>query len=40
MTAKKLFRLDRDEGLSVRRWRGRKRATGTRAPMAIAQGPN
>jgi putative transposase len=35
-----LFRLYRDEGLSVRRRRGRKRATGTRAPMAIPQGPN
>jgi putative transposase len=40
MNEKKLFRLYRDEGLSVRRRRGRKRATGTRAPMAIPQGPN
>lgn len=40
MNEKKLFRLYKDEGLSVRRRRGRKRATGTRAPMAIPQGPN
>ncbi len=36
---KKLYRLYREEGLAVRRRRGRKRATGTRAPMAIPQGP-
>ena len=40
MNKKKLFRLYSDEGLSVRRRRGRKRATGTRAPMATPQGPN
>ena len=40
MNRKKLFRLYSDEGLSVRRPRGRKRATGTRAPMAIPQEPN
>jgi len=40
MNHKKLFRLYREEGLSVRRRRGCKRATGTRAPMAIPQGPN
>jgi len=40
MNHKRLYRLYRDEGLSVRRRRGRKRATGTRAPMAIPQGPN
>ena len=40
MNAKKLWRLYREEGLSVRRRRGRKRATGTRAPMALPQGPN
>jgi putative transposase len=40
MNAKKLLRLYREEGLSVRRRRGRKRATGTRAPMALPQGPN
>jgi putative transposase len=39
MNEKKLFRLYREEGLSVRRRRGRKRATGTRAPMAIPQEP-
>jgi putative transposase len=40
MNHKRLYRLYRDEGLSVRRRHGRKRATGTRAPMAIPQGPN
>lgn len=40
MNHKKLLRLYREEGLMVRRRRGRKRATGTRAPMAIPQGPN
>ena len=40
MNHKKLLRLYREEGLSVRRRRGRKRATGTRAPMALPQGPN
>ncbi len=34
MNKKKLFRLYKDEGLAVRRRRGRERATGTRAPMA------
>ena len=33
MIEKKLYRLYREEGLSVRRRRGRKRARGTRAPM-------
>ncbi len=37
---KKLRRLYRDERLQVRRRGGRKRALGTRAPMAIPQGPN
>ncbi len=37
---KKLFRLYREERLTVRRRSGRKRALGTRAPMAIPQGPN
>ena len=36
----KLYRLYREERLAVRRRRGRKRATGTRAPMALPQGPN
>jgi putative transposase len=40
MNEKKLLRLYREEGLQVRRRRGRKRATGTRAPMALPQGPN
>ncbi|MGI9127499.1 MAG: IS3 family transposase [Roseomonas sp.] len=37
---KKLLRLYREEGLKVRRRGGRKRALGTRAPMALPQGPN
>jgi len=40
MNHKKLLRLYREEGLTVRRRRGRKRATGTRAPMTVPQGPN
>ena len=40
MNKKKLFRLYREEGLAVRRRRGRKRATGTRVPMALPDGPN
>jgi putative transposase len=40
MNKKQLYRLYREEGLSVRRRRGRKRATGTRAPLALPQGPN
>lgn len=40
MNEKKLFRLYSEEGLSVRRRRGRKRAAGTRAPMAVPQAPN
>jgi len=40
MNHKKLYRLYREEKLAVRRRRGRKRATGTRAPMALPQGPN
>jgi len=40
MNKKKLFRLYREERLEVRRRRGRKRATGTRAPMAVPDGPN
>ena len=39
MNHKKLRRLYREEGLSVRRRRGRKRATGTREPMPIPNGP-
>lgn len=37
---KKLFRLYREERLMVRKRGGRKRALGTRAPMAVPQGPN
>ncbi|WGF90759.1 IS3 family transposase [Marinivivus vitaminiproducens] len=37
---KKLFRLYREERLTVRRRGGRKRALGTRAPIALPQGPN
>ena len=37
---KKLFRLYREEGLTVRRRGGRKRAIGTRAPMAVPQSQN
>ena len=40
MNHKKLFRLYREERLTVRRRGGRKRALGTRAPMAMPQGPN
>ncbi len=40
MNKKRLFRLYREEGLAVRRRRGRKRAAGTRAPMALPDGPN
>ena len=38
MNHKKLYRLYREEGLAVRRRRGRKRATGTRAPAGVAAG--
>src|SRR4030088_389594 len=37
---KKLFRLYREEKLDVRRRGGRKRAIGTRAPMAVPVAPN
>ena len=40
MNHKKLRRLYAEERLQVRRRGGRKRALGTRAPMAIPQGPN
>lgn len=40
MNQKKLRRLYTEEKLQVRRRGGRKRALGTRAPMAIPQGPN
>ena len=35
---KKLYRIYREEGLTVRKRGGRKRAVGTRTPMAIPQG--
>src|SRR3954453_13742417 len=37
---KKLFRLYREEKLTVRRRGGRKRAIGTRAPMTVPTAPN
>lgn len=40
MNLKKVYRLYSEEQLTVRKRRGRKRARGTRAPMAIPQGPN
>ena len=40
MNHKKLRRLYREERLQVRRRGGRKGALGTRAPMALPQGPN
>jgi putative transposase len=40
LNAKKLYRLYREEGLAVRRRRGRKRATGTRAPATVPIRPN
>ena len=39
MNHKKLRRLYREEGLSVRRRRGRKRATGTRRPLSVPGRP-
>ena len=40
MNLKKVYRLYREEGLAVRRRRGRKRALGTRAPLKTALRPN
>src|SRR6516162_6668342 len=37
---KKLFRIYREQRLTVRHRGGRKRALGTRAPMALPQGPD
>ena len=37
---KKLYRLYKEERLTVRKRGGRKRALGTRAPMAVPQGSN
>jgi len=39
MNHKKLYRLYSDEGLAVKRRRGRKRARGTRSPMPVALRP-
>jgi putative transposase len=40
MNRKKVYRLYREEGLMVRRRRGRKRALGTQAPLKSARRPN
>lgn len=40
MNHKKLYRLYKDEGLTVKRRKGRKRATGVRAPVDAPQRPN
>ena len=40
MNHKKLYRIYREEGLAVKRRRGRKRARGSRTPMPVAQRPN
>ena len=40
MNHKKLYRIYREEGLSVKRRRGRKRARGSRTPMPAAAHPN
>lgn len=40
MNHKKLYRIYREEGLSVKRRGGRKRARGTRVPMPAAGQPN
>jgi putative transposase len=40
LNRKKLYRLYRQERLTVRKRGGRKRALGTRAPMAVPQGRN
>ncbi len=40
MNLKWVYRLYREERLTVRKRRGRKRALGTRAPMAVPHAPN
>lgn len=40
MNEKKLYRIYREEGLSVRRRRGRKRASGSRTPMPVPLRPD
>ena len=37
---KKVYRLYREEGLAVKRRRGRRRAIGTRAPIVVPRDPN
>ena len=37
---KKVYRIYAEEGLAVKRRRGRKRAIGTRRPMLLPYGPN
>lgn len=37
---KKVFRIYQEEGLAVKRRRGRKRAIGTRTPMEVPDGPD
>jgi putative transposase len=37
---KKVYRLYREEGLAVKRRRGRRRAIGTRAPIVVPRAPN
>lgn len=37
---KRIYRLYAEEGLAVKRRRGRKRAIGTRSPMLLPEGPN
>jgi putative transposase len=39
MNHKKLWRLYREEGVAMKRRRGRKRAMGARDPMAVPDGP-
>ena len=40
MNIKKLYRIYKEEGLSVRKRNGRKRALGSRAPMSLPTQPN
>ncbi len=40
MNLKKVYRLYREEGLAVRRRRGRRRAVGERAPIGLRAAPN
>jgi putative transposase len=37
---KKVYRLYREEGLAVKRRRGRRRAIGTRAPLVVVRSKN